>query len=163
MENHDWTRFETRISINASLEKIFNSWTTQENLEQWFLSKAVFKTDKDLPRPRASQIMSGDSYTFMWHGSEDVDEGKILENNTIDFLRLTFLGCEVSVEVQTEKGAHILELTQYNIPLDETSTMHYFVGCTRGWTFYLTNLKSVLEGGLDLRNKNSELKNVINT
>ena len=30
-----------------------------------------------------------------------------------------------------------------------------------GWIFYLANLKSVLEGGLDLRNKRMEITNVI--
>jgi hypothetical protein len=37
------------------------------------------------------------------------------------------------------------------------------VGCGEGWTFYLTNLKSILEGGVDLRNKEMKLKNVINS
>ena len=36
------------------------------------------------------------------------------------------------------------------------------MGCLEGWTFYLTNLKSVIEGGLDLRNKNLDIKGVIN-
>jgi hypothetical protein len=31
-----------------------------------------------------------------------------------------------------------------------------------GWTFYLANLKSVLEGGLDLRNKNARLQRLVN-
>jgi hypothetical protein len=32
------------------------------------------------------------------------------------------------------------------------------VQCQLGWTFYLANLKSVIEGGVDLRNKNVDLK-----
>lgn len=32
-----------------------------------------------------------------------------------------------------------------------------------GWTFYLTNLKSILEGGFNLRNKNNKLGDVVNT
>jgi hypothetical protein len=30
-----------------------------------------------------------------------------------------------------------------------------------GWSFFMVNLKSILENGYDLRNKNEELKNVI--
>jgi len=46
------------------------------------------------------------------------------------------------------------------LPDDEAGVKH-FVEDSRGWIFYLTNLKSVLEGGLDLRNRKVELKNVI--
>jgi hypothetical protein len=31
----------------------------------------------------------------------------------------------------------------------------------KGWIFYMINLKSVLEGGLDMRNRKVELKNVL--
>ena len=163
MKNSDWTKFKKRISINSSHAEIFDAWTTQEKLEQWFLSKANFKSDKGFSKNRTSEIETNDSYTWMWHGSENIEEGQILENNNTDYLRFTFLGCEVSVEIKTEKGENIVELTQYNIPIDETSIMNYYVGCTRGWTFFLTNLKSILEGGIDLRNKNKNLIDVINT
>ena len=163
MKNHDWTKFKKRISINSNFEEIFNAWTTQEKLEQWFLSKADFKSNKDVSKNRFSEIENKDSYTWMWYGSDNIAEGVILENNKKDYVRFTFLGCEVSVQIKIEKGENMVELTQYNIPVDETSTMNYFVGCTRGWTFYLTNLKSILEGGIDLRNKNNNLIDVINT
>jgi uncharacterized protein YndB with AHSA1/START domain len=163
MKNQDWTKFKRRININSSIEDIFNSWTTQEKLEEWFLSKADFNSDNGNSKKRSSEIKKDDSYNWMWYGSDNIAEGRILENNNIDFLRFTFLGCEVSVKIKTEKGENLIELTQYNIPTDEESTMSYFVGCTRGWTFYLTNLKSILEGGIDLRNKNNDLIDVINT
>lgn len=37
------------------------------------------------------------------------------------------------------------------------------LSCKTGWTSYLANLKSVLEGGIDPRNKNEQLKAVINS
>jgi hypothetical protein len=36
------------------------------------------------------------------------------------------------------------------------------VGCQLGWTFYLTNMKSIAEGGIDLRNRDIDFKNVVN-
>jgi hypothetical protein len=39
---------------------------------------------------------------------------------------------------------------------------YFFIECGLGWTFYLANLKSILEGGLDLRNKNPEIQKMIN-
>lgn len=163
MTNLDWTTFTRRVNVNSSKEEIFNSWTTQANLEKWFLSSAEFKSTDEKIVDREIEIKKGDSFKWMWFGSENIEEGFILENNNKDLIRFTFLGCIVSVEVKVEFGENIIELIQYNIPNDEESSMDYFVGCTRGWTFFLTNLKSILEGGVDLRNKNMNLKNMINT
>jgi len=163
MENLDWSKFKTRISIKADSELIFNYWTTQDNIEKWFLSKAEFQTKNNTKKDRFSKIEKGDFYTWMWHGSDDVAEGEIIENNQKDFLQFTFLGCMVSIKIKKEEDETIIELIQSDIPLDEASRMSYYVGCSRGWTFYLTNLKSILEGGIDLRNRNKKLINVINT
>jgi hypothetical protein len=45
---------------------------------------------------------------------------------------------------------------------DILKQQHYFIECGSGWSFYLVNLKSILEGGPDLRNKNPDVKHVIN-
>ncbi len=163
MKKHDWSTFNKRIAINASKADIFNSWTSQDNLEKWFLSQAEFSSHDGTVKNRGSKILKGDTYSWMWHGSENVAEGMVRENNGDDLLRFTFLGCEVSVEIKEEAGENVVQITQSAIPLDEDSTMSYYVGCSRGWTFYLANLKSILEGGIDLRNKNGNLTNVINT
>jgi len=69
----------------------------------------------------------------------------------------------VRIEIGDDDGETMVELTQSDIPLDEDSIHNLYVGCSRGWTFYLTNLKSILEGGIDLRNRNINLVDVINT
>lgn len=163
MENYDWSVFSKRVSIHAAKQIIFNHWLSQECIEKWFLSQAKFYTLDNTLKDKTTPIEAGDKYVWMWHGSDNVAEGEIIENNGKDFLKFTFLGCMVSVKLQTENGEHTIELTQSEIPLDETSRMNYYVGCSRGWTFYLTNLKSILEGGIDLRNRNKEMEDVINT
>ena len=62
---------------------------------------------------------------------------------------------------QGGKGETVVELTQSRIPEDENRGI--YVDCSYGWTFYLANLKSVLEGGIDLRNKNVDIQNVVNS
>ncbi len=163
MGNLNWTEFKKRISINAEKQTIFDYWSTQENLEKWFLSDADFYSPNNDPKSRNARICSGDKYKWMWHGSDNIGEGEILETNNMDSLKFTFLGCEVVIKIKEEQEANMIELIQSKIPLDESSRMSYYVGCTRGWTFYLTNLKSILEGGIDLRNKNNNLQDVINT
>jgi len=163
MKNHNWSTFIKRMPIKASKKLIFNSWTSQENLERWILSKAEFTSLDGGLKNRSVEISKGDTYTWMWHGSDFLAEGTILENNQNNLLGFTFLGCDVTIEIKEEDNENIIELIQSRIPLDEDSRMSHYMGCSRGWTFYLTNLKSILEGGIDLRNKNGNLTNVINT
>jgi len=163
MENLDWSRFTKRISINRDIPTIFDAWINQENLEKWFLSKAHFYSSESIQKDRLQSIEKGDRYKWNWHGSAIEAEGEIIENNGKDHLVFSFFVCEVSIRIQKENGENVVELIQSKIPLDEASRMDYYAGCSRGWTFFLTNLKSILEGGIDLRNRNMELKNVINT
>lgn len=56
----------------------------------------------------------------------------------------------------------IVELCQSDIPPNDDPKQNLHVQCSIGWTFYLANLKSIFEGGIDLRNKNMELGRVLN-
>jgi len=163
MDKLDWTRFKKRISINRDASDIFNAWTNQEELEKWFLSKAHFFGSGGVIKDRKAAIEKGDHYQWNWHGSTIDADGLILINNGKDHLAFSFFICEVSVRIQEEQGEQVVELEQTNIPLDEASRMDYYVECSRGWTFFLSNLKSILEGGIDLRNRNVHLKSMVNT
>ena len=68
-----------------------------------------------------------------------------------------------TVAIKKEGDNNIVELVQDSIPTDEQGMHYWHLGCKTGWTFYLANLKSMLEGGLDLRNRDESLKNVINS
>lgn len=161
MDQLDWTTFTRKINIAASKDAILNAWLSQEELEKWFLSSAkFFQGDNLMDRNKA--IEPGQTYKWMWHTSENVAEGQVLEVGS-DNLSFTFLGCDVHVTIAQEVGEQILTLIQSKIPTDESGKMGTYVECTRGWTFYMTNLKSILEGGLDLRNKNDAAKNMIST
>jgi hypothetical protein len=110
-------------------------------------------------------MQKDDTYRWLWFGYDDTVEerGTILNANGKDLLRFTFArSCLLTVTVKLEGVETIVELQQVDIPLDEASRVSYHLGCLTGWTFYLANLKSVLEGGLDLRNKNEKLQKVLN-
>jgi hypothetical protein len=66
-----------------------------------------------------------------------------------------------TVTIKEDHGYTIVELVQSEIPIDEEGMHYYHLGCKVGWTFHLTNMKSIFEGGKDLRNKDVELKNVL--
>jgi uncharacterized protein YndB with AHSA1/START domain len=166
MNNHDWGKFEMRIPVYTNIQTVYDAWTTSAGLEKWFLRKAKFvKPDGTVVAPR-NNILEKDTYEWFWHGWSDdvVERGTVLDANGKDFFKFIFGKAGfVSVVIKTEEDATIVELTQENIPTDEDSKFNFYLGCSTGWTFYLTNLKSILEGGLDLRNKNVLLKKVLNS
>lgn len=157
----DWSRFTVNLPMDISKDKIEASWLSQAELEKWFLKLAEFKTRNGEHRKKEEKIEPGDQYRWQWYGwPESVEEhGEILNPQGDEFLRFIFgKAGTVSVKIVEEHGRTILRLVQENIPQDEYSKMNFHVGCKTGWTFYMLNLKSILQDGPDLRNKISELQ-----
>lgn len=164
MADHDWSRFFLRIPIKADKDNIFQSFTTQEGLESWFLRKAAFTSQEGKSKKPTERIAPGDRYEWLWHGwpDETVEKGEVIEMNGKDRFCFTFgKAGRVTIALKNERGQNMVELLQDQIPTTEEGQVYYHLGCTKGWMFYLTNLKSILEGGIDLRNRDVELKNVI--
>jgi uncharacterized protein YndB with AHSA1/START domain len=162
--SYNWKQFSKRIPVKAPVKTLYTAWTTQQGLESWFLRLAQFTDAGGSIRPKNAPAETGDTYKWLWFGYCDdaVEEQKILSVNGWDQLSFSFSGgCIVTVSFKQEQGETICELVQQMPMEDEKEQQHFFIECGKGWTFYLANLKSVLEGGLDLRNKNEELKNVI--
>ena len=162
MKDYDWTSFRRKIAIKSDIDTLYKAWTCAAEIEKWFLSKAVFLEDgKDIGR--TSPINKGMTYQWNWYLFDGLGEGKILDANGKDHLQFTFAGnCIVDVSMTTHKDHVIVELSQKNIPTDDESKRGIRIGCDFGWFFYLLNLKSTYEGGIDLRNKDEELKGMLN-
>jgi hypothetical protein len=160
---HDWTSFTLKIPINHDTDKIFSYFIKPEKLEIFFLENADFLSKNNASRDKESNIEKGDTYTWKWYGSSIMATGEVMSNNFVDECSFSFFNCLVAVKVFQQASVSIVELIQSNIPTDEESKVNLHIGCTRGWTFYLTNLKSILEGGIDLRNRDEMLGDVINT
>lgn len=167
MENYDWSKFTKRISIEAGIQSVYELLSTRPGLERWFLRLAEFSKADNQPWTADSKVEEGDQYRWMWHGYGDdtVEHGRITKANGRDQLQFTFAGdCLVTISIRHHKDTtSIVEITQENIPLDEKSKVQIHMGCSEGWVFYLANLKSILEGGIDLRNKDQNLQGVLNS
>lgn len=166
----DWTSFTKSITVKSSREKLYHAFATREGMESWFLRSCNYKTPGGSSLDPGTFASAGDGYTWLWfgYGDDTVETGKILQANGQDLFEFTFNNngkndMKVEVYLEQEGGEWRVNLHQYNIPDDEESKGWYFVGCGEGWTFYLANLKSIMEGGIDLRNKNETIKNVINS
>jgi uncharacterized protein YndB with AHSA1/START domain len=166
MSAYNWSRFVTRINVNAPVEKLYWCWAAREGIEYWFLRMSEYKKPDGSLRGNNESVQKGDTYRWRWHGwsDETTEEGKIADANGKDFLKFSFgKAGDCSISIKQERGYNIIELVQENIPDTDEARHMWHLGCKTGWTFYLTNLKSLLEGGIDLRNRDEKLKDVINS
>lgn len=168
---YDWSSFTKRIPIHASVSDVYTAWATEAGLESWFLRLSEFITVEGYPRDAYDFVQKGDLYKWLWHGwgDEVIHYGKVIDVNGQDQVSYSFDAgnktndMKVTIHLHRDRDLTIVELLQTHIPTDEESKFLYHIGCMEGWTFYLTNLKSILEGGIDLRNKDVEIKKVINS
>lgn len=165
-KDHDWSRFVVRVDVNAPVEKLYEAWATRQGIEYWFLRTSEYKKQDGTTCSDREFVEKGDTYRWLWHGwpDETVEYGIILDCNGKDFFSFSFgKAGNCAVTIKKEEDTTIVELVQYNIPVDEVSQHQWHIGCKTGWTFYLSNMKSLYEGGIDLRNKNVKLQEVLNS
>ncbi|MBK7222578.1 MAG: SRPBCC domain-containing protein [Saprospiraceae bacterium] len=163
MKAYDWTCFSKRLFIKATANQLFYLFYDPGRMESWFLRKCEFTREGKLmdSRSKCRKVIS----IFLWHGwsDETFEAGRWLETEPNVKLGFTFNGnnatrMEVHITIDAHEEGSLLTLTQNCIPDDENSRSHWHLGCMEGWIFYLTNLKSIAEGGLDLRNKNANVQ-----
>lgn len=150
-----WDRFTRKVMVHAPLAAVYAAWTRPNELEGWFLRSADYRDPQGKPRPKGGSVQVGDIYSWTWYGYDGPpEEGRVLEANGRDLVRFTFAGeCEVEVRMLPKGSAIEVVLEQSHIPLDEASKVRIHMGCSIGWVTHLQNLRSVLQGGLDLREK----------
>ena len=161
MSENKWSKFTITADFNTDARSIYEAWATPAGLEKWFLRKAEFYAIVGRLREPHEFILKEDTYEWYWHGFDDsnVEKGEVLEVNSIDYLKFSFSEESiVTVNISTKNGLAIVELTQENIPEQSDLVQNLYVRCQIGWTFYLANLKSIIEGGVDLRNKRLDMK-----
>lgn len=160
----DFSQFKLRVNIKTSVEDAYKAWATPAGLNSWFIGKMVFTDEKGVVRADDAPVEVGDEYTcaFAKNPGSILVSGKVLKANGKSLFSFSFSkNCPVTVSIYTEHDETIVELIESNVPNEEDVVVRQYVSDSKGWIFYLVNLKSTLEGGLDLRNRSVEIKNVI--
>ena len=159
---YDWTRLVNRVFVKADRQRIYDCWATEAGLTQWFLASAGLRFADGQPRGADQPAIVGDQFTWRWHGVDYVMEGGVLEAVATERFAFTF-GEEgnVTVTLTDQDDSVLVEVTHADIP-DTAEGRETHVECGGGWTFYLANLKAVLEGGIDLREKDPGRQHVVN-
>ena len=163
MENFDWTSFTKRIAIKARMSEIYNAWTKSSELEKWFLEKASFLTVEKKAISKYINATAGVQYDWSWYLYPEALHGQYVIANGKDFIQFGFEAESlVDIKLSEVNGYTLVELKHHHIPTDDQSRQFIRLGCSNGWHFYLCNLKSIYEGGLDLRNKDKNLPPMLN-
>ena len=163
---NSWNSFTRRIIIKAPIERIYQCWTKQAEIEVWFLESALFFYN-NTQRPKNESFKKGDLFQFKWHNWNQIESCTILQAIPYQQIAFTFgTGGEVHVSLTAVTNGTEVVLKQNQIPTDEESKLNIYVGCNNGWTFWLTNLKAYIEYGITLNAKGlnqSETTNLVNS
>ena len=125
-------------------ERVFEALTDPKLLVRWFLSKAMVETKK------------GGRYVFDWIGGyhmtgtvEGFEPNRAVAYSWHDKLEDGVMADTLaSFEVSKRGDGSLLHLRHTGFTDPE-----HFAECSSRWGYYLTNLKSVLDHGSDLRSK----------
>jgi len=160
LENYKWTEFKQKEYISSPLEDIFLKWATPKGITEWYLKKAEYVSPDGKTRKENEVVKPNDSYTWYFY-SGLVMKGTVLEVISNSKFKFTFgkkePGSEenviVSVSFIEKDGETEIELAQSNIADNEFGRVTYNLSCMVGWSYYLTNLRSLFESGFDYREK----------
>lgn len=138
--------------IRAPVSKVFMSLTEPRMLRKWFLTSAQLSPRK------------GGNYTFTWHGGYH-HSGKVLSYSRDKALSLSWpqfwkgkpLGVtRATFRLRAREDGTILDLTHSGFKNGKPWVETYGETCS-GWAYFLTNLKSALQQGTDLRSANDSI------
>ena len=164
-DQYKWTEFRQIEYIKASRKAVFEKWITSKDIVEWFVAEAVYKYNGTMNRNPGEKIKAGDKYSWIFFQGIKV-EGRIIDVIDNEYLSFTFgekePGSEEDVIVEiffssdsTERT--MIELHQKNIADSEYGHVNYNLSCMIGWCYFLTNLRSLIESGYDLREKERDL------
>ena len=162
MDPEKWKRLTTTIHVYAPMEAVYAAWTTAKGVMGWFPMEAVMTDAEGRPLPPGQPARPGDRFRYVWHiGKPEV--GEFLEANGTDRVRYTFgEAIEVTATMEDFGDGSVLVTLVQTQDRDDDMNLRIYMGFKEGWAFYLANLKSVLEGGLDLRDFAHETEHMIN-
>ncbi len=130
-------------------------------MTSWFLGHTRYTGPDGTIRQAHHSVQKDDQYYWEWQKQHSV-EGVVLDVVEKELFSVTF-GTDFTVEFHlSQEGSRTrIVLTQFNSNPNETNEFR-FINCCVCWAFFLTNLKSIAEGGKDLREVDVEEEILVN-
>ncbi|MBD3648819.1 MAG: hypothetical protein HUJ31_15525 [Pseudomonadales bacterium] len=153
--SHDWSSFDTFLYYQAKPEDVIRYWQTTSGLEQFFIAGAFTESTDGSSRDPNDVMQGNDQYA--WRFIHPFELTGIIQEVTSDSTAFTFgAGYEVRVAVKASGDGTLLHLHQSGMQDTPDERVAGSLNCRSCWIYFLVNLKSVIEHGVDLRDMNPE-------
>jgi uncharacterized protein YndB with AHSA1/START domain len=154
--------FHHSIYLNSPIDKVYQAIASANGLKSWFIGNAVFTDVNGNARLPEHPIQLNDTFIWNWLAKDLSITGKVLESDKNKIFSFTFgISFEVTITLKVSNKRTLLTLTQKYAPGAEHNDFAN-INCCVCWGFFLTNLKSVLEHGNDLRETLVDNESLIN-
>ena len=151
------------IILNASPEEVFEYVATSSGIVKWFIGKAKYFYKDSHIRLGNEKAQKGDSFLWNWLNKDLELKGVVTESTDNKEFSFTFSPLFlVSIELTgTDDNKTRMTLKQ---EYQESASKNDFsyINCCTCWVFFMTNLKSVIEHGIDLREKEAVDEMMVN-
>ena len=160
--NFNMERFHHSIYLNKSADEVYKMAATASGLSKWFMGNVEYRSPEDILRNENDIIQQGDSYSWHWLAKNLSLEGKVLKVQQDNLAAFTFGSLFiVTIMVKEDKGRTLFTLTHQYVN-GAAKNDFAFINCCVCWAFFITNLKSVLEHGIDLRETEIDNEALVN-
>ena len=147
----DFDFFVRASSENARrLVEVFRRFATASGLESFFIKAAQHTAPDGQARGPDEVVQTSD--TYHWSYLHDFAHGgTFLEVEPSKLVRFSFGDMQVAVRLCTVGTATEVALHQTGCATEDPDRAWQHVNCRSCWIYFMTNLRSVLAGGGDLR------------
>jgi uncharacterized protein YndB with AHSA1/START domain len=155
MSAYDWSSFDIYLYIDGPAEPIFRKWVTAAGLESFFMKSVRYVTGEGIQRKSEELVKPGDHYVWEFYHKATV-EGEVLAVEPNHKISFTFgLPTTVDVRLTESDGRTLVHLCQRNMQVSDEGMVQEHMNCRGAWIHFLTVLKSLVEFGIDCRDKQS--------
>ncbi|MBE2217919.1 MAG: SRPBCC domain-containing protein [Ignavibacteria bacterium] len=158
----DLSEFRHSILLSLSSEDVYGFIASSQGICSWFIGEAEFTQPAGRFRLPNENASAGDIFRWKWLGKNLQIEGEVLYSVEGEVFEFTFgKSFIVSVTLKEQNGRTLFTLHQsYRDGVQKDDFAH--INCCVCWVFFMTNLKSVAEHGIDLRETLADDDSLVN-
>jgi len=161
-KNFNLQSFTHSIYLDKPVGEVFDFASKCDSFTKWFIGEASFISPEGEERKPGDYIQRKDNYELKWQNKDFSTKGIILDVQKNELVSFTFGELfNVTITLKSDNGRTLFTLTQkYNKGATQNDFAH--INCCVCWVFFITNLKSVIENEIDLRETQADNEELIN-
>ena len=149
-ETYDWSQFHVRMYYLAPMDDVFRRFSTAAGLESFFVHHAEHHGPGGELRSPEAFVQAGD--TYHWTYVHDYAHGGAFtafeQSVRVAF---TFGSMQVDIHFRQVEDAVEVDLHQTQCATEDPECAWQHVNCRSCWIYFMTNLRSILATGHDVR------------